>query len=206
MTGHAFFPTLIHQSDLRGHKDWADLHADLEATSYMLAEDDTVGQAWCEANGYDGYTSYSSLNDLPQRATCFAELARLLKKEADAFAETLQWDMTGRKLALDNIWVNILAPGGGHTGHIHPHSVISGTYYVRIPRGASALRFEDPRLPFMMAAPMPREDCDRPFRRFVTIAPEPGDLLMWESWLRHEVSVNRAEEERISISFNFRID
>ncbi|MGC8169900.1 putative 2OG-Fe(II) oxygenase [Salmonella enterica] len=26
---------------------------------------------------------------------------------------------------------------------------------------------------------------------------------MWESFLRHEVPVNRAEDERISISFNY---
>ena len=33
--------------------------------------------------------------------------------------------------------------------------------------------------------------------------PRPGLLLMWESWLRHEVPLNEAESERISVSFNY---
>jgi uncharacterized protein (TIGR02466 family) len=28
-------------------------------------------------------------------------------------------------------------------------------------------------------------------------------VLMWESWLRHEVAASRAKAERISISFNY---
>ena len=31
----------------------------------MLAAEDAAGQAWCKANGYGGYTSYASLDDLP---------------------------------------------------------------------------------------------------------------------------------------------
>jgi uncharacterized protein (TIGR02466 family) len=92
--------------------------------------------------------------------------------------------------------VNILKPGAGHSGHIHPHSVISGTVYVDTPPGASALKLEDPRLPLMMAAP-PRGDT------FVTVDPRPGLLLMWESWLRHEVLPGTGKGERLSISFNF---
>ena len=37
--------------------------------------------------------------------------------------------------------------GAVHTPHIHPHSVVSGTYYVTVRRGCGAIRFEDPRLP-----------------------------------------------------------
>ena len=54
-----------------------------------------------------------------------------------------------------------------------------------MPKGSGAIRFEDPRLPLMMAAPTARRCAgDSPF---VTVEPEPGLLLMWESWLRHEV-------------------
>jgi uncharacterized protein (TIGR02466 family) len=181
-----------------------DLNDDIVQTALMLAEDDAAGLAWCEAHDYDGYTSYASLDDLPRRATCFATLARRLQKHADAFAVKLQMDLRGRKLALDNIWVNVLNPGGGHSGHIHPHCVLSGTYYAAIPDGASSIRFEDPRLPFMMAAPAPLEDCDPERRRFIHVAPKAGDLLLWESWLRHEVPPNNAEDVRVSVSFNYR--
>ncbi len=182
-----------------------DLNADLLDAAKMLAREDKAGRAWCREHGYQGYTSYSSLDDLPQRATCFDQLVRLMKPHAERYAGRLQMDLRGRRLKLDNIWVNVLEPGGSHTGHIHPHCVLSGTYYVRVPDGASSLKFEDPRLPMMMASPAPREDADEEHRRFVYVAPQPGDLLMWESWLRHEVTPNRAASARVSVSFNYRV-
>jgi uncharacterized protein (TIGR02466 family) len=198
------FATDIVQTSLREEAGWAELNADLEAAARMLAEEDEAGRAWCAEKGYDGYTSYASLNDLPRRATCFETLAQRLKRAAADFAKAQAWDLSGRRLQLDNLWVNVLAPGGGHSGHIHPHCAISGTYYVRCPKGASAIRFEDPRHGLMMATPAPLPDAPVERQRFVSIAPKPGDVLLWESWLRHEVPPNRARSERISISFNFR--
>jgi uncharacterized protein (TIGR02466 family) len=89
-----------------------------------------------------------------------------------------------------------LKSGGHHSGHIHPHSILSGTFYVEVPDGSGAIRFEDPRLPLMMAAPQ-RPDT------FVTVDPKPGLLLTWESWLRHEVLPGSGKGERLSVSFNF---
>ena len=94
--------------------------------------------------------------------------------------------------------------GGIHTAHIHPHSVISGTTYVAMPPGTSAIKYEDPRLPMMMAAPPRKKDAPEDLRQFVYVAPEVGDVLLWESWLRHEVPMNMAEDERISVSFNYK--
>ncbi len=206
MVSHQVFATNIHHTSLVSTDGWQELNDDLEAMAMSLAEDDEPGIEWCEENGYDGYTSYSSLDDLTQRATCFATLGALLQKQAEAFAERAEWDLRGRKIVLDNVWVNVLEPGGSHSGHIHPHCVISGTYYVGVPDGASSIRFEDPRLGMMMATPSPMTDAGEANKRFVSIAPKAGDLLMWESWLRHEVAVNRADDVRVSVSFNFRLD
>jgi uncharacterized protein (TIGR02466 family) len=93
--------------------------------------------------------------------------------------------------------------GGVHAAHIHPHAVISGTYYVILPKGAAAIRFEDPRLAMMMAAPPKKRAAARENRTFVTIAPKPGTVLLWESFLRHDVPPNGARGKRISISFNY---
>ena len=169
----------------------------------MLAEEDAAGRAWCKAHGYGGYTSYASLADLPTRATVFADLKRKLDRHARGFAQDLAFDLGRGRLAMDSLWVNVLKPGAAHSGHIHPHSVISGTFYVRVPRGASSLRVEDPRLPLMMAAPPRRTDAPEGQQSFVHLHPEPGTVLMWESWLRHEVPANAARSERISVSFNY---
>lgn len=160
-----------------------------------LAEDDAAGQRWSREHRYAGYTSYASLNDLPRRDPVIAALAKLLNRHATIFAAECRFDLM-RKPKLDSLWVNLLKAGGHHSGHIHPHSIISGTFYVEVPRGSGAIRFEDPRLPLMMAAP-PRGDS------FVIVEPRPGLLILWESWLRHEVLSGAGKGERLSISFNF---
>jgi uncharacterized protein (TIGR02466 family) len=160
-----------------------------------LAADDTAGRGWSRAHRYSGYTSYGSLNDLPRRDPAFADLARLLTRHAARFAEECAFELE-RKPRLDSLWVNLLKSGGHHSGHIHPHSIISGTLYVEVPAGSGAIRFEDPRLPLMMSAP-PRPDT------FLTVQPRPCLLLMWESWLRHEVLAASGKGDRLSISFNF---
>ena len=179
---------------------------DLEAACLSIAEDDEAGQEWCEANGYPGYTSYASLTDLPWRFPIFADMQKALDLHVARFAEDLGFDLGGRGLVLEDLWINILPEGGIHTAHIHPHSAISGTTYVAMPEGTSAIKYEDPRLPMMMAAPPRRKDAPEDQRQFVYIAPAVGDVLLWESWLRHEVPMNMAEDERISVSFNYRWD
>jgi uncharacterized protein (TIGR02466 family) len=176
---------------------------ELEASCWSIAEDDEAGQTWCAENGYPGYTSYASLTDLPWRFPVFKSLKKTLNKHVAAFVEDLQFDLDGRKIKLDSLWINVLPEGGIHTSHIHPHSVISGTTYVAMPDGASAIKFEDPRSARMMAAPTRVKDARAEMRGFHYVAPALGDVLLWESWLRHEVPKNMAEEDRISVSFNF---
>ena len=55
----------------------------------------------------------------------------------------------------------------------------------------------------MMAAPTRRADAPEEMRPFVTVAPCPGQLLLWESYVRHEVLPGTAKAERLSVSFNF---
>ena len=178
--------------------------SELEASCWAIAEEDEAGQEWCEANGYPGYTSYASLTDLPWRYPVFKDLKKALNKHVAAFAQDLEFDLDGRKLKLEDLWINILPEGGTHSSHIHPHSVISGTTYVAMPDGASALKLEDPRSARMMAAPARLKDAREEMRTFVYVAPNVGEVLLWESWLRHEVPMNGAEEDRISVSFNYR--
>jgi uncharacterized protein (TIGR02466 family) len=197
------FATPVYSASLSTDRYFENFNAELEAACHMLAAEDKAGRAWCKANGYGGYTSYASLDDLPRRASVFGDLKTKLDRHAAAFAKDLHFDLGRGRLKLDSLWVNILKPGAGHSGHVHPHSVISGTVYVTVPPGASALKLEDPRLPMMMAAPPRLADAPEESRAFVYLTPEPGTVLMWESWLRHEVPANRAKTDRISISFNY---
>lgn len=176
----------------------------LEAAAYDLAENDAAGRRWCREHGYRGYTSYASLADLPERDPAFADLLRHLNRHVAAFAADCAFDLGGKRLKLDSIWVNVMKPGAVHTGHIHPHSVVSGTVYLTVPPGSGALKLEDPRLPMLMAAPTRLPDAPGDLQPFVYMQPSRGTIFLWESWLRHEVVQSQAKSDRISVSFNYR--
>ena len=179
-----------------------ELLGELAHSIRSLARDDEAGARWSKEHLYSGYTSYASLNDLPRRDPAFAQLAKLLNRHAPRFAAECAFELD-RKPRLDSLWANLLKSGGHHSGHVHPNSIISGTLYVAVPARSGAIRFEDPRLPLMMSAPRRQKDAPQELQPFVTVEPRPGLLLMWESWLRHEVLPGTGRGERLSISFNF---
>jgi uncharacterized protein (TIGR02466 family) len=198
MTSRSLFVTQLYEAELGSPA----LLDELAHSIRSLAADDQAGRRWSRDKGYKGYTSYASLDDLPRRDPAFADLARILAKHAAAFATELAFDLP-RKPRLDSLWVNLLKPGGHHASHLHPHSILSGTLYVEVPDGSGAIRFEDPRSGLMMAAPPRRADARDDLQPFATVTPRPGLLLLWESWLRHEVVPGSAKADRLSISFNF---
>jgi uncharacterized protein (TIGR02466 family) len=195
---HTLFVTRLYQAQLSPVRNRV-----LAQTSLGFAAEDRAGRRWAKAHGYDGYTSYASLDDLTRRASVLAELEKEIARHVARFARDADFDLRGKKLALDSLWINVMDKGAIHAPHVHPHSVVSGTYYVAVPEKAGVIRFEDPRLAMLMAAP-PKKSTAKPANRpFVTIRPKPGMLLLWESWLRHGVEPNRAKAPRISISFNY---
>jgi uncharacterized protein (TIGR02466 family) len=194
----SLFVTKLYEAEIADEA----LLADLAHSIRSLSQDDEAGRRWSREHRYSGYTSYASLNDLPRRDPGFAKLAKILTRHAVKFAEESAFDLA-RKPRLDSLWVNLLKSGGHHSGHIHPHSLISGTFYVEVPSASGSIRFEDPRLPLMMAAPPRLSHAAEELQHFATIKPRAGLLLMWESWLRHEVLSGTARGERLSISFNF---
>ena len=200
MASRSLFATRFYEGDLAD----AALLAVLDDACRDLARQDRAGVAWSKAHGYRGYTSYASLNDLPLRDPAFAEVKRALDRHVAGFARDCGFDLAGKRLKLDSLWVNVMKPGGTHSGHLHPHSVVSGTLYVAVPPGSGALKLEDPRLAMMMAAPTRLADAAEELRPFVYAEPAPGRIFLWESWLRHEVTPSTAKAERISISFNYR--
>jgi uncharacterized protein (TIGR02466 family) len=189
----ALFPTLLYHASLGG--SGARFDRTLLDECQALAASDSAGHKWSAKNYLGGYTSYGSLDRLHLVSSVFAALARRLDKHARKFAARLPYDLKGRKIALTDCWLNVMPAGMVHSLHLHPTSFISGTYYVQVPKGAGALKFEDPRLSRMMAAP--------PGRAFVSLPARAGDVILFESWLRHEVPPARYAGERISISFNY---
>lgn len=201
MAIQSLFVTQVYAARLQHAR--APLNAQLLRECLQLRLDDAAGRRWSAENYPGGYTSYDSASRMQDRSPTFAALARRIDRHVRAFARALAFDVDVRRFVMTDCWVNVMPRGVTHSGHLHPLSLVSGTYYVRTPRGSAGLKFEDPRLERFMAAPPRRRSARRELRPWVTIPAEAGRLVLFESWLRHEVPPSRVAAERVSISFNY---
>src|SRR5579862_939997 len=197
-----FFPTQIYQAGLDA-RVWPALNRRLLRECRALCADDANGRRWSAANYPAGYTSYSSAHRMHRLSPTFATLEHELNRHVARFARALEFDLRGRQLAMTDCWVNIMGRGAAHGLHLHPLASISGTYYVQVPAGSAGIKFEDPRLERFMAAPPRRGRVTRANRPWVILPARSGHLVLFESWLRHEVASNSRPTDRFSISFNY---
>ena len=168
---------------------------DIEAAQ----KEDRLGREWSNTNYRGGYTSYASLNNLHHRYPSFMAFEKALQKEAESFAKKLHWNLKGLSLRMTDCWANVMPKGTYHTLHLHPHSVLSGVFYLTTPPGSVPLKLEDPRMPFFMNAPQGKP-------MYVEVPARAGQFVMFESWLRHEVPPNQSQKPRVSISFNYTLE
>ena len=202
MTVHKLFPTRVYAARLTAPAAGR-LNQRLLRECRQLNRDDAAGRRWSAKSYPGGYTSYGSAHRMHRLSPTFAALEHAIDRHVAAFARSLELDLAGRKLAMTDCWVNIMPRAVAHGLHLHPLATISGTYYVKTPRGCSGLKVEDPRLERMMAAPPRLPQAARENRPWVVFRAETGCLLLFESWLRHEVPASSMAGERISISFNY---
>jgi len=129
-------------------------------------------------------TGASVLEKYPE----FVQMTAVMKSAAATFL-----DMVGQRLP-DEVemfsWATLHRDCMFHLPHTHPYNLVSGVYYARVPPGAGDIVFDDPR------GPLP------PFENRIIHTPKEGDLIIFPSWLLHQVSPTFGDEERISFSFN----
>ncbi len=202
MTTQTLFPTLIYKAALAPNGAAA-FNRQLLREAAQLRIDDPAGRRWSETGYPGGYTSYGTVSRMQTVSPTFAALERKLSRHVRSFARRLDFDLEGRELVMTDCWVNVMPQGVVHGLHLHPLSTISGTYYVQVPKGAPGLKFEDPRLDRMMAAPPRICDARAGNRPWIVVPAVAGNVVLFESWLRHEVPANPVVTERVSVSFNY---
>ncbi|MBC7420753.1 MAG: hypothetical protein H7328_08495 [Bdellovibrio sp.] len=176
---------------------------DLAKEIHQISTADVAGQKWSSKNYQNGYTSYGSWDQMHKMSSTFRDLEKKIDKHVQALIKNLDFEIDKKALKMDSCWVNIMPPGAQHTSHLHPNSVISGTFYVAIPAKSSAIKFEDPRLGLFMNAPTVKLSGRKENQRFFSLDPKAGDVVLFESWLKHEVPRNESKKPRISVSFNY---
>jgi len=203
MTVAAWFPTLIYDAPLLS-RGASSFNAELIREAEQIRSADQAGRRWCDDGGYPGgYTSYASLDQLHWMSSTVDRLRRAVDRHVAKYAAQLAWDLGEGRLEMTDCWVNMMPRGCAHSFHIHPQAVVSGTYYVDTPKGSGSIKFEDPRLGFMMAAPPRSSAADDRHRAHVAYPARAGRVILFESWLRHEVPAHAGDRPRISISFNY---
>lgn len=106
--------------------------------------------------------------------------------------------------ALKELWINVLEPGGAQALHNHANSLVSGIVYLTgsDPSACTVFSKSPGGTDFTF-----RNDNARarlgPYNadKWVAPSPAPGDLLLFPSYLLHEVPENKGTR-RISLAFN----
>jgi uncharacterized protein (TIGR02466 family) len=131
------------------------------------------------------------------------ELEQFVLDTAAKFIHGLR--LTPRRLEIERSWINIFKPGAQEAQHSHDGSLLSCSYYVDAPKDCGCIVMPDP----IGARRSYREFTktagnDLLTRREIAVEPQPGRLVMFESWLPHYVQCNKSDGVRISIAMNLR--
>lgn len=191
---HTLFSTLIEQKKIILSPKTLKL---MKETALKMPEVDDVGVKWSRSNYVGGYTSYDSISRVDLQFSVFAELKQKMDREVRNYTKKIGLKFETGSLELSAMWVNVMPKNVYHAFHLHPLSVISGTFYVSVGKGKalSPLRIEDPRASRFMGSPSRKIQVD--------LQPRNGDLILFESWLKHEVPPHQGNEARVSVSFNY---
>jgi uncharacterized protein (TIGR02466 family) len=189
-----FFPTVIQETMVENHEE---LNRSLVAAISRLRQTTpgTVPGAWaCEL-----YTTLVT-NSLLHRTPEFAPLVRHIQEQAERFARFLHFDLERYRLSIVNCWVNVYGPHHAQDVHVHTNCVLSGVYYVQVPKGTPGLLIRSPVEDTMIHAPLSQPS----FANALTheIQAVEGKMVFFRSFVRHSVRPNPVEGERISIAFN----
>ncbi len=194
------FPSFVSKNSTKAS---AKLNRELLDEAYKISQIDKAGQAWSHKNYPGGYTSYGSMSQLQKFSSTYGDLEKLINPLVRQFIKHTEMDIHGKELRMNSCWLNIMPKHVVHSMHMHPLSVVSGTYYLKIPKGSGGIKFEDPRMGLFMASPARKENARIENQRFVTLQPKVGEVILFESWMRHEVPTNQAASDRVSVSFNY---
>ncbi len=94
-------------------------------------------------------------------------------------------------------WANVNSIGSRNVMHAHKPGILSGVYYIQ-GDGTGDLRIINPANILGECNP------GSPFSRDFFFTPKDRDLIMWPSWLPHEVEPNLSSKDRINIAFDIR--
>ena len=137
--------------------------------------------------------------DMTQKKEYYPLMLEILKTCKNIFEEErLEYEP-----AMGNMWANINGEKAYNKPHTHPNSFFSGTYYIKTPPQSGQLIVHDPRPGVHIQLPKRNKD-SLPMQLWkeVFFQPQAGQMIIFPSWVWHEVEPNQSKEPRISVAFN----
>lgn len=144
-----------------------------------------------------GWHSDDQLHQLPG----FHEIAQIIGKTCAACAAHLNFDFEKFELVMKEMWLNKNATHQFNRAHLHPNSMLSGSYYVQTPENCGNIELLDP-VSLRTMNIYPTVGTKATNRQQVEYPADAGSLLIFPSWLQHSVQPNLGEGMRVSLSFN----
>ena len=152
----------------------------------------------CSNSG--GWHSQTNMHELSKFKTIYTQIKSVIKE----LSQHLGIDLDAYKLITSGMWANVSNKYAYNKTHNHPGDIWSCVYYVKSGENGAKIWFIDPREQAHMV-PIPFKDSQQTsaFSPQVFYAPKEGTVVVFPSWLKHEVDSNLSDETRISISANF---
>lgn len=194
----ALFPTMIYLSQINRQ---AEINAPVKDAIMKMKQECEEKGLKCPEDYYNSWTSYFFPQYNLVSDQRFETIMKFVKFSIENFAHSLGYDLNKKHLRITTLWANVQYQGGAHRKHIHSGSQFSGVYYVEAPENSGKLKLSDPKEAFRMIEPPP--DNSTQFNALeVDIAPESGRIVVFPSYLQHEVVNHPGKDMRISMSFN----
>jgi len=185
---HSFFITPVFSFPLEGY-----LHLKDEIMEFQ--QEDQIGVKGRSTKG--GWHSKDNLHTHPK----FSEF----KSEIFNFADEAFVHLGVQKHCspeITGMWGIINPPGSSNKLHNHPYNFLSGVYYLQVPEDSGQIIFHDPKAQAEVLSPPKVENHSIHVAHRVNFKPQNGTLLLFPSYLNHEVEENNSQEDRIVVSFN----
>ena len=118
--------------------------------------------------------------------------------------DEIGWEYIPNKQRVVAMWAIINKKNSYNVKHNHQNCYLSSAYYIKKPENSGDITFYDPKESKTYRFPEVEKHTNYSAES-ITIKPEEGDLLIFPSYLYHDVGVNLSDKERIVVSFNIDI-
>ena len=201
---NAVFPNLIHSIQI---KNFEKVQNELIDFVYAEESKNPIGQLFSNRGGWQSNPFYHETIPYPYDNLLFSTLNEEIESyfsDSIIFRENLKISYTG-------LWLNINKSGDYNAWHCHPNSDLSGVFWIQVPSEGDFgnINFASPHefiehKSFKIYNSRVTDEFN--YAEGYRVAPSSGTILVFPSHLYHEVLPNQTRKDRISASFNLKID